>query len=170
MTARALRDVLVELAIALGLLALGIFVAVVASRMPATGGFSGVGPAAMPSIVATGLIITGLWLLAESLSGGWRQREAEPQARGEHAFFLPGFAWVSAGLFGQMALIHNGGFVLAATWLFTCVARGFGSTRPLRDAAIGLLMSLAIFAFFVHLLNVNLPAGWLKPLLGAAGI
>jgi hypothetical protein len=33
-----------------------------------------------------------------------------------------------------------------------------------------LAVALAIFVFFVHLLNVNLPAGWLKPVLGAAGI
>jgi len=165
-----LRGAWVELAISVALLALGVFVGVVASRMPATGGFSGVGPAAMPSIVATGLIIVGLWLTAERVSGGWRQAEGPPESRGEHAFFAPGFAWVSAGLFGQMALIGLGGFVVAATVLFVCVARGFGSARPLRDAGIGAAMSLAIFYFFVHFLNVNLPAGWLKPLLGAAGI
>jgi len=28
----------------------------------------------------------------------------------------------------------------------------------------------AVFEFFVKLLNVNLPAGWLQPILGAAGI
>jgi len=49
-------------------------------------------------------------------------------------------------------------------------ARGFGSARLARDLAIGLALSLAVFVFFVKLLNVNLPAGWLKPLLGAAGI
>ncbi len=160
----------VELAISLALLALGIAVAVVAARMPATGGFSGVGPAAMPAIVATGLVLVGLWLTAESLTGGWRQREALPEERGEHTFFAPGFAWVSAGLFAQMALIHTAGFVIAAIALFVFVARGFGSTRVLRDAAIGALMSVLIFLFFVQFLNVNLPAGWLKPLLGTAGI
>ncbi|MCU0940200.1 MAG: tripartite tricarboxylate transporter TctB family protein [Burkholderiaceae bacterium] len=83
----------------------------VAARMPATGGFSGVGPAAMPSIVATGLIIVGLWLTAERLTGGWRQAEGAPESRGEHAFFAPGFVWISAGLIAQMALIHTAGFV-----------------------------------------------------------
>jgi putative tricarboxylic transport membrane protein len=168
---RRLRGALVELAIGAALLALGIFVAVVAARMPATGGFSGVGPAAMPKIVASGLVIVGLWLLAESLTGGWRQRETDDAAvRGEHAFFAPGFVWVSAGLFGQMALIHTAGFVIAAAVLFVGVARGFGSRRLARDAATGAALSLGIFLFFVKFLNVNLPAGWLKPLLGAAGI
>jgi putative tricarboxylic transport membrane protein len=170
MSAGRLRAARVELAIGGALLALGVFVAAIASRMPETGGFSGVGPAAMPKIVASGLVLVGLWLLAESLTGGWRQREAPPAERGEHAFFAPGFVWLTAGLFAQMALMHTAGFVIAAIALFTCVARGFGSRRPLRDAAIGAVLSLAIFLFFVKLLNVNLPAGWLKPVLGAAGI
>jgi putative tricarboxylic transport membrane protein len=68
-----------------------------------------------------------------------------------------------------MALIGWAGFVVAGTALFACVARGFGSRRIVRDVAIGLVLALAIYLFFVQLLNVNLPAGWLGPLLGSAG-
>ena len=167
---RRRRVALVELALSLALLALGAFVLGVAGRMPATGGFSGVGPGAMPTIVGVGLVGVGLWLLGERLTGGWRKAEPEPTARGEHAFHGAGFAWVSAALAAQMLLISTAGFVIAATALFAGVARGFGSRRPLRDALLGLAVALAIFVFFVHLLNVNLPAGWLKPVLGAAGI
>jgi putative tricarboxylic transport membrane protein len=67
-------------------------------------------------------------------------------------------------------LIHRAGFVLAQAVLFACVARGFGSTRIARDLAIGLAIALAVFLFFVKFLNVNLPAGWLRPILGSAGI
>ena len=69
-----------------------------------------------------------------------------------------------------MALMHTVGFVIAAGVLFFCVARGFGSTRPVRDLVVGLVIGLAVFLFFVKFLNVNLPAGVLKPLLGVAGI
>ena len=69
-----------------------------------------------------------------------------------------------------MALIGWAGFVVAGTVLFACVARGFGSRRWLRDVAIGLVLALVIFLFFVKLLNVGLPAGWLAPILGGAGI
>ncbi len=40
----------------------------------------------------------------------------------------------------------------------------------MRDACIGLVLALLVFYFFVKFLNVNLPAGWLSPILGAAGI
>ena len=80
------------------------------------------------------------------------------------------FVWVSAGLFAHMALIGWAGFIIAGTVLFACVARGFGSRRIVRDLAIALVMSVAIYLFFVKLLNVNLPAGWLEPVLGGAGI
>ena len=49
-----------------------------------------------------------------------------------------------------MALIHTGGFVLAGMALFACVARGFGSTRVVRDLVIGLVLGLVVFLFFVQ--------------------
>jgi putative tricarboxylic transport membrane protein len=69
-----------------------------------------------------------------------------------------------------MLLIHRAGFVLAQAALFACVARGFGSARPVRDFAIGFALGLGVFFFFVKFLNVNLPAGWLGAILGSAGI
>ena len=77
---------------------------------------------------------------------------------------------VSIGLLAQMLLIHRAGFVLAQAALFTCVARGFGSKKYPRDFAIGLALGLVVFLFFVKFLNVNLPAGWLAPIMGGAGI
>ena len=43
------------------------------------------------------------------------------------------------------------------------------SRGPLRDLAIGFVLALGAFLFFVKFLNVGLPGGWLTPLLGAAG-
>lgn len=167
----ATRGARVELILSLGVLALGVFASVVALRLPEAGGYARIGPNFMPKLVSGGLILMGLWLLAEVFTGGWRERVADdPAARGEHAFHAGAFAWVSAGLAAQMALIGSAGFVLAQMVLFAFVARGFGSARPLRDAALGLALGLAVFLFFVKFLNVNLPAGWLTPLLGTAGL
>jgi putative tricarboxylic transport membrane protein len=167
-TAKAARA---ELILSLGVLALGVAAAVVAWRLPEGGGYARIGPNFMPKLVSGGLILLGVWLLVERFTGGWREPVAsDPAARGEHAFLPSAFVWVSAGLLAQMVLINSAGFVLAAAVLFACVAKGFGSRRWLRDVVIGLVLGLGVFAFFVYFLNVNLPAGWLRPLLGAAGI
>jgi putative tricarboxylic transport membrane protein len=165
------RGALVDFILSLGVMGLGIAAAVVALSLPSAGGYSRIGPNVMPVAVSFGLILFGGLLLAECFTGGWRARTPDdPAERGEHGFVVSAFGWVSAGLFAQMALINTAGFVLAAAALFACVARGFGSGRWLRDSAIGLLLGLGVFLFFVRFLNVNLPAGWLRPILGGAGL
>ena len=160
-----------ELVISVGVLLLGIGATVVAWRLPEAGGYARIGPNFVPRIISAGLILLGVWLLTEVFTGGFRARVPDDAAeRGEHAFAWSAFAWVSVGLIVQMALVHTAGFVIAAAALFACVARGFGSTRWLRDLAIGLVLGLLVFLFFVRFLNVNLPAGWLRPILGGAGI
>ncbi len=160
-----------EVAISAAVLALGIAVAAIGRSLSGNQGYSLVGPDMMPIVVGIGLCFLGAWLLVESLSGGWRNPEPDlPEARGDHPFIAGAFAWVLGGLALQMALVHTAGFVIAAGALFFCVARGFGSRRPVRDLVIGLVIGLAVFLFFVKFLNVNLPAGLLRPLLGAAGI
>jgi len=154
-----------EIALSLGVVALGIGVAAVTATLPSEGGYAGIGPNFIPAVVAAGIIVLGVWLAIEAFAGGWRDapeytEKFEP---------LP-FVWVSAGLFAHMALIGWAGFIVAGTVLFACVARGFGSRRIARDIAIALVFTLGIYLFFVKLLNVNLPAGWLSPVLGGAGI
>lgn len=160
-----------EIALSLGVLTLGLACAVATAALPGEGGYAGIGPNFMPAVVAAGLIACGLWLLYEVYSGGWRARPPDdPIERGEHAFHAQGFLWVTAGLGAHMVLIGHAGFVIAGAALFVGVARGFGSTRTLRDLTFGVAIATAVFVFFVRFLNVNLPAGWLQPLLGAAGI
>jgi putative tricarboxylic transport membrane protein len=157
--------------ISVGVLLLGCAATWVALQLPDVGGYARVGPNVIPRVVAGGLVLMGLWLLAEVLTGGWRAAVPDdPAARGEHAFHGRAFVWVAAGLLAQMLLIGHAGFVVAGVALFTLVARGFGSRRPLRDAAAGTLMTVAVFLFFVRFLNVGLPAGWLRPVLGGAGL
>jgi len=171
MPAAGRRRSAAEIVLSAAILVLGIAAAAIGRSLSGNQGYSFIGPDMMPIAVGIGLAILGGWLLVESLSGGWRNPEPDlPEARGDHPFIAGAFAWVLGGLVVQMALVHTAGFVLAAGALFLCVARGFGSPRPVRDLVIGLLIGLAVFLFFVNFLNVNLPAGLLKPLLGAAGI
>jgi putative tricarboxylic transport membrane protein len=160
-----------ELILSVAVLGLGIAVAVGTSQLPSSGGYARVGPNVAPAVIAGGLILLGAWLTYEALSGGWRNAiPDDPEARGEHRFHVGAFVWVSLGLIAQIFLIDTAGFVLAQAALFACVARAFGSAKLPRDLAIGLILGLAVFLFFVKFLNVNLPAGWLKPILGVAGI
>lgn len=145
-----------EVALSLGVAALGVGAAFVTASLPSEGGYAGIGPNFMPALVSAGLVVVGVWLLFEALTGGWRRRQELPQ-RLRRAPFV----WVSAGLFAHMALIAWAGFVPAGAALFVCVARGFGSERFLRDLAIGVALALAVYAFFTLVLNVQLPAGWM---------
>ncbi|MFL6652268.1 MAG: tripartite tricarboxylate transporter TctB family protein [Sulfurifustaceae bacterium] len=154
-----------EIALSVGVVALGIGVAAVTATLPSEGGYAGIGPNFIPAVVAAGIILLGVWLSIEAFAGGWRDTPGH-----EPSFEKSPFLWVSAGLFAHMALIGWAGFIIAGTVLFVCVARGFGSRRIVRDLAIALVLALGIYLFFVHLLNVNLPAGWLSPVLGGAGI
>ena len=154
-----------EVALSLGVVALGLGVAGVTATLPSEGGYAGIGPNFIPAVVAAGIIALGAWLALEAFTGGWRKAPEH-----EEVFQKNPFLWVSAGLFAHMVLIGWAGFVVAGTVLFACVARGFGSRRIARDLAIGLVLTLGIYLFFVKLLNVGLPAGWLAPVLGGAGI
>ena len=171
MTSRAPGARLAEFLVSIGVLALGLVATAVALSLPEGGGYARIGPNFVPRLVAGALVLLGLWLLLDAARGGWRQPVADdPAERGDHAFEAGAFLWVAGGLVAQMALIHTAGFPVAAAALFACVARGFGSARPLRDALVGLAIGIGVFLFFVKFLNVNLPAGWLLPLLGAAGL
>ena len=160
-----------EIALSVGVLALGLGVAGITATLPSEGGYAGIGPNFIPGVVGAGIVLLGVWLSFEAFTGGWRcAAPDDASARGEHDFNAGAFGWVTAGLFAHMALIGWAGFVIAGVALFACIARGFGSRRLARDLAFGLVLSLGVFLFFVKLLNVNLPAGWLTPILGAAGI
>lgn len=145
-----------EVWLSAGVLALGAGAALVTASLPSEGGYAGIGPNFVPALVAGGLVVLGFWLLLEALRGGWRNRAA-PEGR----FEVRPFLWISAGLFAHMALVGAAGFVAASALLFTCVARGFGSARFLRDLAVGVALAVAIYLFFTQFLSVSLPAGWM---------
>ncbi len=136
--------------------ALGAGAALVSVSLPTEGGYAGIGPNFVPALVSGGLAALGLWLLYEALTGGWRNRAPQTEKLERRPFL-----WISAGLAAHMALVGAAGFVIAGATLFTCVARGFGSRRFLRDLGTGVALTLAIYLFFTQVLNVSLPAGWM---------
>jgi putative tricarboxylic transport membrane protein len=144
-----------QLAIALGLIALAAFVSWQAALIPADGGYSTVGPRFSPLLIAVGLFIAGAKLLYDAWTTGWKGMEGSDPAE---PFFAPAFAWIAGGLVVHMIVIGFVGFTLASSWLFFCVARGFGSRRAVRDIAIGFALGAAVYLFFTKVLNLGLPA------------
>ncbi|HZW23738.1 tripartite tricarboxylate transporter TctB family protein [Noviherbaspirillum sp.] len=147
-----------ELVLSIALAALGIFVIVGTQDISAGGGYSQVGPRAFPYMIGAGLVILGGILSWQAVSGGWRNVPMD-EAHDEPDWAA--FAILSAAVLLHMAAIAWAGFVLASTFLFTLVARGFGSRRLVRDIVVGLILSGIAFFVFTQGLGLNLPAGLL---------
>lgn len=68
-------------------------------------------------------------------------------------------AWCGGGFLAFALLLDGLGWILAATLLFWCTARGMGSRRALFDITLGLVLASAIYLAFVAGLGLNLPSG-----------
>jgi putative tricarboxylic transport membrane protein len=147
-----------ELAVAAGVGLLGLLVVWQTFGIAAGGGYAQVGPRLFPGIVGTTLLGFAVLLAREALAGGFRHVEGVPAAPAT----VPGFLWVSAAVLVHLAIIGSTGFIAATVVLFVGVARGIGSTRPQRDAVIGLALAIVVFVLFTQGLGLNLPSGPLR--------
>ena len=152
-----------QLALSIGVIALGLFFLVFSFQIPDAAGYSTVGPTQVPRAVGIGLILLGGLLIWEVMRGGYRNHdEAAEQALTTDWL---AFAWVSAGLLLYGAAIEWAGFIPASIILFVCTARAFNSRRWLSNALISLMLAVGIFALFNYGLGLSLPKGLLKGIL-----
>ena len=160
-----------QLLIGVGTLAAGVLLAVGATQIRSEAGYSGVGPNFLPWLVAAMMALCGGFLIWEARSGGFREMEEPTGAAHAH---WAGFAWVTAGLLANAALITSIGFILSCTLCFVLAVRGYKSAegrldlspRALaKDAAIGFAIAAPVYWMFTQLLAINLPGltstGWL---------
>jgi putative tricarboxylic transport membrane protein len=160
-----------ELAIGVGVLLVAAGLAVGAAQISSEAGYSGVGPNFLPWVVAVMLALSGGLLVREAATGGYREREAPSGAVQGH---WSGFAWVSAAVLVNAALITTIGFVLGCVLCFVLAVRGFKSAEGrldlslrawLVDAAIGFAIAAPVYWMFTQLLGLNLPGltgtGWI---------
>jgi len=148
-----------QLVVSICVVLLGAALAYGTYQLPEATGYAKVGPRLMPAIVSGGLLLLGLLLLKETLTGGFRG--VDESEHGEKPTHWPAFAWISAGLIVNGLLIVPAGFVIAGTLLFVMAARGFDSRAYGRNAAIGLTIAALTYAFFTYGLGLALPAGLL---------
>ena len=107
-----------QLAIGIGALLAGVAIDLGALGISSEAGYSGVGPNFLPWVVGTLLALCGVMLVREVLTGGFRNLEEPSGAPSGH---WPGFAWVTAGILLNAALITTIGFAIAAPvyWMFS---------------------------------------------------
>jgi putative tricarboxylic transport membrane protein len=68
-------------------------------------------------------------------------------------------AWVLVSFFAFAMLLEVLGWIIAATLLFWCIARGFGASRPIQMLAVGATLSSLAYIGFDMLLGMPLPSG-----------
>ena len=170
MTALTPQAVRVQTLVGAGILLIGLALAAGAVSIPSAAGYGGIGPNFLPWLVACVLALCGTLIIREARSGGLRNRdEPSGSARGHWV----GFAWVSAGLLANAALITTIGFILSCTLCYLLAVQGLrraggqhaGHPRTLLvDLASGLVIAAPVFWAFTQFLAINLPGltstGW----------
>jgi putative tricarboxylic transport membrane protein len=154
-----------------GVLLLGLGLALGAISIPSAAGYAGVGPNFLPWLVALALLACGGFLVWQARSGGFRAMDPASDAAPAN---WTGFAWVSAGLLANAALITSIGFILSCTLCFVLAVQGLRGAEGhpgldpqtwLKSALIGLLISAPVYWAFTQFLAINLPGltatGWL---------
>jgi putative tricarboxylic transport membrane protein len=116
----------------------------------------GMGPQAMPIVIAIGLGLLAIGNLFDALRGNLPAREsADPKA----------VLLILGGLAALIAIIgFGGGFILATSALFVTTSAAFGRRAVLTDTAIALVLTTLIYLAFDKLLTLSLPAGPLERL------
>ena len=160
-----------QAAVGAGTLLVGLGLAAGATQIASQAGYAGVGPNFLPWVVGVALTAGGALLLWQAMSGGFRNFETPSGAANG---YWPGFAWVSAGLLANAALITRIGFILSCVVCFVLAVRGFHAAegrrdlslrRWLTDAAIGFAIAAPVYWMFTQLLGISLPGltstGWL---------
>jgi putative tricarboxylic transport membrane protein len=117
----------------------------------------GVGPKAMPFIVAGGLALLSAGNFVMGLRGELPARE---ELNSKAIYRILG------GLAALIAVIgYGGGFIIATALLFAMTASAFGRKAFHIDAALGLALATLVYLVFSKLLSLSLPAGQLERLL-----
>ena len=155
-----------EYGVALFLAALGLLVIVQALLIPESRIVRGpVGPAAVPLVVGSLLVVVGIALGVDVRRGG----RGEPEG-GEDIELTGGSDWrtiamLAAAFLANALLIEPLGWVFSGAILFWGSAFALGSRHYVRDAVIAFTLSIGSFYLFALGLGIVLPPGVLRGIL-----
>ncbi len=160
-----------QTAVGAGVVLIGLALAAGAVSIPSASGYGGVGPNFLPWLVAVSLLVCGVLIVREARTGGFRSME-EPS--GAQQPYWPAFAWITAGLLANAALITTIGFIFGCTLCYLLAVQGLRRAsgqqagRPgslVIDIVTGALIAAPVFWTFTQFLGINLPSltstGWL---------
>lgn len=136
------------------LFALGAVMAAVARGFPNVGGMA-YGPGLFPTIIAGGLMLSGVGIVVES------RRGAAPQADAPETRMFPVLATVAILVFFALALVPLG-FHITAAIAFLAAVRVFGGGW-ITAALMALTGPVLLHVVFYTFMRVPLPWGLLLP-------
>lgn len=159
---------------ALAILALGVVLIVSAFGIARGGGYSVIGPATIPLVVAAGLLVLGAILLLRTTllpdtdlgaMAAEEERATHWPTVGLTALALVGYALALDGVDLGPIELPGLGYIVATGLFLPLTARILGSRSPIRDLVVGFAIAIVIYVGFTEYLGVRLPAGILGPLL-----
>lgn len=150
-----------ETILALAVIVVGVGVVWQATQIRLTPAYSKVGPRVIPYIVGAGLILVGLWLAFEALTGRGDQGVSSESEDADPTLPTnwPTVGLLAAALLAYLILLVPAGFIIASTVLFVGAAFAMGSRRYARDLVVGILMATILYVGFTRGLGLRLPAG-----------
>lgn len=125
------------------------------SHLRSMGGYSGIGPATIPDVIAAVLVVLAIWTVIAGIRRDFPEREKQE---------IGPVVWVIGGLAAQMLLLNIAGFSIATGALFAATAAAFGRPKLWISFPIGVVFCLIVWLVFTQLLNLSLPAGPLEQL------
>jgi hypothetical protein len=120
-------------------------------------GYAVVGPWAMPTLVAIGLVLCVCWMLAPIVRGAPRRRLSWPSDRTAWRPLTATLLLLAA----YAATFESVGFPASTALYLFLQARILGSRAGPRDAIVAISVTMATYLVFTRLLNVSLPLGFL---------
>jgi putative tricarboxylic transport membrane protein len=137
-----------------GFLVVALLVLAQAFMIPVGGGYQAVGPRAFPLLVGGGMAVVAVI--------GVVQAFREPLGEDREGLRWRPVLVLIAALILYAVLLVPVGYWQATTLFFTAVARVLGSRRLVRDLIVGLLLALATYFLFDHVLGITLPPGLVR--------
>jgi len=140
------------------LLAGSVAILVAVTAIPGRGGYGLSGPRLIPLLVGIALVVLSVLFLLRTVvrpDAGLGERGADE----DEATHWPTPARLAGALVAYALLLEPLGYVVATALFFAPVAALLGSRAIVRDAIVGVVLAVVLFAAFTQLLGVSLPAG-----------